>query len=82
MQFVPSCEEIFFFTLAELLGLLHLGLVVIPVLCKDLDLGSMLLGQVSEFGSQPRDLGLLLFQLGGMPFLEFLFLSWRKKASQ
>ena len=32
VQFVPSSEVISFFGLAELLGLLHLGLVVILVL--------------------------------------------------
>ena len=52
LQFDPSGEEVPFFGLAELLGLLHIGLVVIPVLCKDLDLSIVLLGEVGEFGPQ------------------------------
>ena len=52
LQFIPSSEKVPFFGLAELLGLLHLVLMVIPVLGEDLDLSSMFLGEVSEFGPQ------------------------------
>ena len=57
VQFVPSGEEVPFFGLAELLGLLHLGLIVIPVLREDLDLNIVLLGEVGKFGPQLSGLG-------------------------
>jgi hypothetical protein len=51
-QLIPSGEEVPFFGLAELLGILHLVLMVISVLGEDLDLSSMFLGEVGEFGPQ------------------------------
>ena len=82
MQFIPGCEEIPFLVLTELLGLLDLGLMMIPVLGEGLDLGFMLLGQVGKLSSQFGGGVLLFLQLGSMPFLKFFLLSWRKWTSQ
>ena len=51
-QLVPNGEEFSFLALAELLGILHLFLMVISVLGEDLDLSSMFLGELGEFGPQ------------------------------
>ena len=75
MEPVPSCEKLSLLALAELLGLLDFGLVVIPVLGKDLDLEGVFLGQVGKFGFQLGSGVLLLLQLGSMLFLEFFLLS-------
>ena len=52
MKLIPSCDKLFLLALSELLGLLDLGLVMIPVLGNGLDLGLVFLGQVGELGSQ------------------------------
>ena len=77
MELISSCEEISLLALAELLGLLDLGLVMIPILGKGLDLGFVFLGQVGKLGSQLGGSVLLLLQLGSMLFLKFFLLSWR-----
>ena len=78
MELVPSFDEFLLFALAELLCLLDLGLVMISVLSKGLDLGCVLLGQVGELGSQLGGGILLFLQLGSVHFLEPFLLSWIK----
>ena len=51
---------------------------MIPVLGKGLNLGFVLLGQVSELSSQFGGSVLLFLQLGSMPLLKLFLLSWRK----
>ena len=82
IELVPSFDKFFLLALAELLGLLDLGLVMIPVLGKGLNLGFVLLGQVGDLSSQLGGGVLLFLQLDSMHFLELFLLSWRKRTNQ